>query len=161
MRQYLVIAHQTLGGSELREHLRRLRDEDPSTRFHVIVPAMKAIGLSDGEAQTVARRALEQMLEQLKGMELQASGEVGNSNPVFAAARVLRRKDEGPISGIVLSTLPQGISRWLGADVPHRLARAYPDVPITHIVAKESLPVDELDRPTPPTEPGGPSMAVH
>lgn len=161
MRQYLVVAHQTLGGAELKEHLRSLRDEDPATRFHVVVPSIQAIGWSDGEAQKVAERALAKMLDELRSEGLEATGEVGNSNPVFAVARVLRREADGAFAGIVLSTQPQGVSRWLGVDVPRRMARAYPKVPITHIVAEEPLPIDELARPTPPTEPGGPSMAAH
>ena len=38
MNRYLVIGHRTLGGAHLFDHLKQLRGEDPSCRFHVVVP---------------------------------------------------------------------------------------------------------------------------
>jgi hypothetical protein len=36
--------------------------------------------------------------------------------------------------GIILSTLPPGVSRWLKLDLPHRVERDF-GVPVTHVVA--------------------------
>jgi hypothetical protein len=36
---------------------------------------------------------------------------------------------------IVVSTLPQPISKWLAMDLPHRLHRRF-DLPVTTVVAK-------------------------
>jgi hypothetical protein len=37
---------------------------------------------------------------------------------------------------IIVSTLPPGISFWLGRGVPQRIAREHPHVPVTHVVAE-------------------------
>jgi hypothetical protein len=35
---------------------------------------------------------------------------------------------------IIVSTLPHGPSRWLVGDVPKRLAKAFPDIPVHHVL---------------------------
>jgi hypothetical protein len=49
---------------------------------------------------------------------LEATGEVGYRDPVEAARDA---PPSHPLDEIILSTLPTGISRWLGQDVPSRL----------------------------------------
>jgi hypothetical protein len=39
-----------------------------------------------------------------------------------------------PWDGIIVSTLPPGISRWLGLDAVSRIRREF-DLPVTHLVA--------------------------
>ncbi len=36
---------------------------------------------------------------------------------------------------IIISTLPSGISRWLGMDLPHRVERQF-KLPVTTVIAK-------------------------
>ena len=47
-----------------------------------------------------------------------ADGEVGDRDPVAAVRDAIRGRE---IDEVVLSTLPPGISRWLGQDIPSKL----------------------------------------
>lgn len=140
MRRYLVVAHKTLGGATLMEHLHHLREEDPYCHFHLLVPEQRPSNRawSDGEARAAANRKLDEMLEVMASMRMGATGEVGDANPVYAVGAVLRREGRSAYTGIVLSTLPRGISRWWLLDVPRRMRTAYPDVPLTHLVTEEA-----------------------
>jgi hypothetical protein len=60
------------------------------------------------------------------------TGEVGDANPVYAVQTVRNRGER--IDEIVLSTLPPGPSRWLKADVPSRMTKAFPGVPVFHVI---------------------------
>lgn len=140
MRRYLVVAHKTLGGAHLVEHLRELRSEHPGCRFHLVVPEHHPDHRwSEGEVHATAARTLDEMLERLASMGLGATGEVGDVNPVYAVGVVLRREGAHAFDGIVLSTLPHGISRWWRFDVPRRMHQAYPELPMTHLVSDEAL----------------------
>ena len=140
MRRYLVVAHKTLGGEHLVEHLRQLRAEHPGCRFHVIVPEHHPDhNWTDSEVRVAAQGRLDEMLERFASMGIGATGEVGDANPVYAVGVVLRREGQLAYDGIVLSTLPRGISRWWRFDVPRRMADAYPRVPLTHLVSEEAL----------------------
>jgi hypothetical protein len=141
MRRYLVVAHRTLGGAHLFEHLHQLRVQDPFCQFHLLVPRYYPPGLSwtEGQANAAAQARLDEMLDLMAASGMGATGEVGDTNPVYAIGDTLRREGTGNFSGIVLSTLPRGISRWWKFDVPRRVAQHFPMLPLTHLVAAESL----------------------
>jgi hypothetical protein len=137
MRRYLIVAHKTLGGDHLIEHVRSLREEGPC-RFLLLVPVEHPLGhaWSDGEVAAAARRKLQEGLDRFHDEGIIADGEIGDANPVFAVSNVMRREGRDAFTGIVLSTLPPGPSRWLHWDVPSRMQRDNPKVPVTHIVAE-------------------------
>ncbi len=138
MRRYIVVAHKTLGGAHLLEHLHLLREEDPYCTFHLVVPEHHPFsGWDDHLARTRAREVLDEMLTRLASMRIGATGEVGDANPVFAVNNTLLREGRDAFTGIVLSTLPKGISRWWLFDVPKRMANEFRWLPITHLVADE------------------------
>lgn len=139
MRRYLVVAHRTLGGAHLVEHLHDLRLEDPYCRFHLIVPEYHPNDhpWTESEVVATARARLDSTMENMAAMGIGATGEVGDSNPVYAIGVTLRREGRSSFSGIILSTLPRRASRWW--QVPRRVAREYPDLPLTHLVAEDSL----------------------
>ena len=141
MRRYLVVAHRTLGGAHLVEELHRLRDADPYCTFHLIVPEYHPTsrGWDDHEVHAAAVRTLDEMLERLAEMRIGATGEVGDSNPVYAVGATLRREGRDAFAGIIISTLPKGVSRWWLLDVPQRMANEYPHLKVTHLVADEAL----------------------
>src|SRR5262245_17780059 len=141
MRRYLIVAHRTLGGAHLLEEVHRLREADPYCTFHLIVPEYHPTNRTwtDHEVQKAAKATLDEMLERLAEMRIGATGEVGDSNPIYAVGSVLRRQGDDTFAGIILSTLPKGISRWWLLDVPRRMANEYPNIPVTHLVAEESL----------------------
>lgn len=149
-RRYLVVANQTLGGDELGDRIRALLDQGPC-RFFVLVPATHpadyptgaltyagtlagaddhAAEGDDGAAQ--ARWRLRQSIESLRSLGADVHGEIGSSDPFTAVQELLRRErfDE-----IILSTLPSGLSRWLGMDLPRRLERHF-NLPVTTITAQ-------------------------
>ena len=141
MRRYLVVAHKTMGGAHLMEHLHLLRVQDPYCRFHLVVPEHHPHDhtWSEGEVQAAARQTLDEMLERMAEMGMGATGETGDSNPIYAVGVVLRREGRGAFDGIVLSTLPRGISRWWRFDVPRRMRHDFPTLPTTHLVSEEAL----------------------
>jgi len=141
MRRYLVVAHRTLGGAHLVEELHRRRDADPYCTFHLIVPEYHPTtrGWADDEVHAAALRTLDEMLERLAEMRIGATGEVGDSNPVYAVGATLRREGRDAFAGIIISTLPKGISRWWLLDVPQRMANEYPHLTVSHLVADEAL----------------------
>jgi nucleotide-binding universal stress UspA family protein len=135
MRRCLVVANQTLGGEHLLELLRE-RVAAGACSFHVVVPATpphRHATWTEGEAVALARRRLDDALARLRELGAEADGEVGDPNPVEAIEDVLN-VDAG-FDEIILSTLPPGISRWLHADVPHRVARRF-SVPLTHVIVE-------------------------
>jgi GABA permease len=141
MRRYLVVAHRTLGGAHLMEHLHRLREEDPYCRFHLVVPRHHASTGPTFETDQVAaaRAVLEEVLDQMAAMGMGATGAVGDANPVLAVDDAIRREGESNITGIIVSTLPQSTSAWLRGAVPDRIAKSFPLLPVTHVVAEEAV----------------------
>jgi GABA permease len=135
MRHYLVVANQTLGGQPLADKVKDLMAAGPC-RFHVVVPATHPrhhMTWTEGEATAIARGRLEAAITRLRGMGAEVDGEVGDARPVDAVGDAIR---SGPrFDAIVLSTLPPGLSRWLGQDLPHRLERNF-GLPVIHLVGE-------------------------
>lgn len=136
MRRYLVVANRTLAGDHLMELLRE-RAADGDCELHVLVPATPDPSgwvHDEGSDHALAAGRLEQAIERFEELGVPVTGEVGDPRPVDAIMDLLRRDrfDE-----IVLSTLPAGVSRWLGMDLVSRVERAV-DVPVTHVTPESS-----------------------
>jgi len=139
MRSYLVVGNQTLAGPELAAALAERIAAGPSS-FHVVVPATPVGGgltWDEDQAHAAAQARLEATIAHIKGLGAEASGEVGHRDPVEAARDAIRGH---PVDEVILSTLPAGISRWLGQDAPSRLKGAVA-VPVVVVTAKP-LPVE-------------------
>jgi hypothetical protein len=133
MRRYLVVANQTLVGDHLAEHVRACLGEGPCF-FYLLVPASPATGaLTSAEEDDVAAagRRLAEALDRFRELGGEAEGEIGDERPIDAIRDVLRRES---FDEIILSTLPPGISRWLGMDLVSRVERAVA-IPVLHITA--------------------------
>ena len=148
MKHYLVVANQTLGGDRLMEEVRRRIAEGPCS-FSVVVPNTRQPDLvpsvvgwlvpspggasasddDDQGATQLAQARLHQALNQLRAEGVQAHGELGDPDPLNAIADALAGQQ---FDEIIISTLPSGISRWLGMDLPHRAAQKF-RVPVTTI----------------------------
>ncbi len=152
MRRYLVVANQTLCGAELSEEIRK-RLEGP-TYFYVVVPNTRAMDYyslaaagghvpmpavftecapaADEQATAQAQQRLDQLLTRLEELGAKAEGELGHANPLKAIDDALasRQFDE-----MILSTLPQPISRWLRMDLPHQVQR-HCGLPVVTITAR-------------------------
>jgi hypothetical protein len=133
MPAYLIVANQTLASPTLGAAVaERIGAGDAS--FHVVVPAtptQHGLTWDEAEARTAAELRLEHVLARLRDLGAEATGEVGSADPVAAVGDALRSH---PADEIILSTLPPGISRWLGLDVPSRLKTAT-TVPVTVVTA--------------------------
>jgi hypothetical protein len=133
--RFLVVAHQTAESGELVHAVRAAADNETGAEFVLLIPATPVKHLAtwtQGESRAVAterasaaRRSLEEA-----GVNV-VEARVGDADPYRAIIDTLNveRFDE-----VIVSTLPQGISRWLGADLINRLERTI-DVPLTHVVA--------------------------
>jgi hypothetical protein len=86
----------------------------------------------DHRATLIAQSRLHQALTQLKAEGLDARGELGDPDPLTAIgdALALEAFDE-----IIISTLPSGISHWLGMDLPSRAERKF-KLPVATITAR-------------------------
>ena len=93
MRSYLIVGNQTLMGPELDAAIAaRVVPGDPPD-LYVVVPATPRPGAftwNEDEATADAQGRLDAMLEHLKGLGLNATGEVGYRDPVEAARDALR-----------------------------------------------------------------------
>jgi len=120
MRSYLVVGNQTLESSTLAAAIAE-RAGQGATTFHVVVPATpikRGLTWDEDEAREVARERLEAMLARLRALAVEVTGEIGAPDPIQAVEDAIRGRE---VDEILLSTLPPGISRWLGQDVPTRL----------------------------------------
>jgi hypothetical protein len=136
MRTYLVVAHRTLIGPALLDHLRTL-GQPGACRLHLVVPVRHPADhvWTEGEVEAVARARLEEGLAAFRAAGFEVSGEVGDANPVYAVTTALRNASM-PCDGVIVSTLPAGVSRWLHLDVVSRLRREI-DLPVTHVESRE------------------------
>lgn len=129
----LVVANETVGGSELRE---LLRSKAAGMREEVLVvcPALNSklrTWTSDEDgARSAAQARLDASLARLREEGLAARGEIGDGDPLQALEDALRTF---PADEIVISTHPPGRSNWLEAGVVAQAEQRY-DVPVTHVV---------------------------
>ncbi|HZQ28711.1 MAG TPA: hypothetical protein VFA94_13525 [Acidimicrobiales bacterium] len=136
--RYLVVANRTLLGEHLTERLVQCVREGPST-FHLLVPASHTpdgLVYTRGAAHADAESRLTRAVAALHQRGMEATGEVGDPDPVSAVRDVLNRGEE--FDEIILSTFPPGPSRWLHQDVLHRLSKI--GMPVTHVTA-DRVPV--------------------
>src|SRR5262245_41812653 len=136
MRRYLVVAHQTLGSTELLEAMRQQLDQGPCV-FHLVVPEYhggSGLTWTEGQVRADAARHLEEARARFTAHGLPVTGEVGGASPVDAVTDVLRRHGRETYDGIIVSTLPQSVSKWLRLDAPTRIQRTT-GLDVIHVVA--------------------------
>jgi hypothetical protein len=119
----LVIGSETVVGEPLLAAVRRRAEQSPS-EFTVVVPA----------DPPGAERRMQRSVAQLQAAGVDASGHVGDPDPVSAAVNTVHdeRVDE-----IIVSTFPQASSGWLRRDVIERI-RKETKLPVTHVVVEQA-----------------------
>src|SRR5207248_904830 len=129
-RQVLVVANVTAGSQALLNTLRERAEREP-TGVHLIAPAS-----ASREGREAARQTLDEALAQLRSAGLEADGAIGPADPLTATVEAWdpRRFDE-----IIVSTLPMGVSKWLRAGLPERIARQT-GAPVAHVVSEPGRP---------------------
>jgi GABA permease len=129
----LVVANETVGGPELLSEIRS-RSVGRKTLVLVVCPALNSPlrhWVSDeDEARAAATGRLDRSLASMRGAGIDATGEIGDGDPIQAIEDALRtfRPDE-----LIVSTHPSGRSHWLERGVVEK-ARERFALPVTHVV---------------------------
>ena len=140
MRRYLVVAHQTLASRELLEAMKTKMEEEDTT-FHLLVPIYHGepgLTWTEGHDRAVARRRLDEAQQRMTAEGVAVAGEVGGDSPVDSVDEVLRREGPQNFAGIIVSTLPRNVSKWLKLDVPSRIQRKT-TLPVDHIIGQRAV----------------------
>lgn len=135
MRRYLVVAHQTLSSPALLRELKSRAAPEEAT-FHLVVPTYHGepgLTWTEGHDRQIALRHLDEALARLTTAGLTTTGEVGSASPVDSVTDVLRRDGADAFDEIIVSTLPQTVSKWLKIDAPSRIERAT-KLPVHHVI---------------------------
>jgi hypothetical protein len=132
-RRVLVIANETVAGDELLEAIRALAAKAP-TRVLVVCPALNSpvrhwVSDEDAAREAAAGR-LEASLAAMRAAGIDATGEIGDGDPLQAIADALRTfaPDE-----LVISTHPAGRSHWLERGVVEGAHERFA-LPVRHVV---------------------------
>jgi hypothetical protein len=136
MRSYLIVANQTLTSQSLTDAI-KARLADGPVKMHVVVPLSpidRRLTWDETESRSVAQARLDEVVTRLRAMGAEADGEVGDRDPVLAVRDALRSRE---VDEVIVSTLPKGMSRWLGEDVPSRLRDSVP-VPVTVVTQEDA-----------------------
>ena len=122
----LVIANVTANSPELVAALRARLEKGPMVAT-LLMPATKNGYAGKEEAQG----RLDAVLAQWREAGLSAQGVVGDPDPAVA---VQETWDPRNFDEVVVSTLPGATSRWLQADLPHRVQQIT-GCDVTHVEA--------------------------
>lgn len=129
-RNVLVVANVTAASDELLTALKRRASKDPAV-FTLIVPATPF-----GGGREAAQAKVSEAVRQLRDAGLEATGEIGDGDPLVA---VSEKWDPKQYDEIIVCTLPMAFSKWLHAGLPERIAKLT-GAPCTHVVAKPPKP---------------------
>ena len=143
-RRILVIANETVGGRALLSEIKQ-RAAGARTSVRVVTPALnspvKHWTSDEDEARAAAQQRLDRSLAAIRSAGIEATGEVGDGDPLQAIEDALRTfaPDE-----LIISTHPEGRSHWLERGVVSS-ARERFALPVTHVVVDLDA---ELKSPT-------------
>ena len=125
----LVVANRTAATPTLIRRVRR-RAQQGDCRFTLLVPR-PTWDPETGEAEETLALALPLLIDAV-GADVQ--GRVGESDPYEAVERLLEREQ---FDEIILSTLPERVSRWLRRDLPRRFEEF--GLPVDVVTAPHAL----------------------
>jgi hypothetical protein len=124
----LVIANRTVDSDEIRDAIVNRAVAGP-VEITLIAPASSGVGsMRERRAATALR--LDRAVQGLRDVGVPVEGVVGDPDPMLAVQDAWdpRRYDE-----VIVATLPTGVSRWMAADLPHRVER-FTGARVTHVV---------------------------
>ena len=124
----LVVAYRTAATPRLLDAIRR-RTQAGGCRVTLLVP--RPYWDPDTEEAEVVVELAVPLIEEAAGRSVEAV--IGDSDPVLAVRELLARTE---VDEVIVSTLPERVSRWLRRDVPARL-RAL-GLPVTVVTAEQS-----------------------
>jgi hypothetical protein len=123
----LVVANQTVAGGALVAKLRQLAEQGPR-RFIIVVPQDHG----QGTAVRAARERLAQLLASLEQDGIVAAGMIGDPDPYDATMNAVQFFH---ISEIVISTLPEGTSKWVADKLVDRVKKVT-NRPVEHVESR-------------------------
>jgi hypothetical protein len=135
MMRYLVVANQTAAGPTLKRTIRSIMDQGPC-RFTLLVPTTHPrhqATWTEGSAMEVARRHMDAALASLQETGADIEGVVGDANPYTAICDAL---SEQRYDGVVISTFPPGVSRWIRMDLESRVRSRF-DIPVRMVFSEK------------------------
>lgn len=131
-KRLLVLANETIAGKRLHEEIADLAAGGAEVK--VVAPALASrlkYVFSDVDGPRAdARERLEASLAQLTESGIEATGEIGDANPVRAFEDAVLDFDP---DCVVISTHPAGRSNWLESKVVDKI-RERTSIPVTHVV---------------------------
>jgi hypothetical protein len=127
-RSVLIIANRTAATPGLLQEVRR-RAAERATRFTLLVP--RPFWDPDTEESAITLELAIPLLEEAARGRVE--GLIGDLDPVRAVESALA---DASYDEIILSTLPERVSRWLHMDLPTRLHRF--DLPVTVVTARKA-----------------------
>ena len=134
MRASLIVANQSLASSTLADAVAERLAAGP-VRFHIVVPATPVShGLTWDEGEAVSGRPGAASTRPSSACGTSARPRPGRSAARTRSPRPAMPSAPATFDEVILSTLPPGISRWLGQDVPTRLRNAV-TIPVTVVVS--------------------------
>ena len=132
-RKVLVVANRTAESPELL-HVMRQRAAEGAVGFTLVVPVTAhgmtwATDMNAGGAE--AEQHLTAALGGMRRAGLSVDGRLGDPDPIAAVQDAV---NFDTFDEVIVSTLPHGISRWLGLDLPRRVERST-GLPVRHVTA--------------------------
>ena len=126
-KQVLIVAYRTAATIPLRDAVRMRAQREPS-EFTLLVPRDPV----DAPGTESPERALEialPLIEDAAGAPVE--GRLGDPDPFLAIREITSQRQ---FDEVIISTLPERMSRWLRRDLPRRV-RDEIDLPVTEVVA--------------------------
>src|SRR5436309_10781084 len=126
----LVVANETLGGSELLEAVRQRAADD--VRFVLCVPQNRpraGLVIYDDAVFDAAQARVDLALGFVHAEGIRAIGEVGDPDPYTATMDAAREYNPDEI---IISTYPETRSGWLRRDLIDRIRQAS-GIPVEHV----------------------------
>ena len=130
----LVVANETLVGTELVDAVRRRAEQGP-IRVAVVVPVTQpreGYVVYRDTRRAAAGRRLDRTLEALRAGGIPAHGNVFDDEPLTAVKDVLASEE---IDEIIVSTHPETTSGWLRKNLVDEIRKAAGGRPVEHVVS--------------------------
>ncbi len=137
MKEVLVVANRTLGGSKLLDAV-RARASSGEVRFRLVVPQSKpsaGLVIYDEAVRESAQVRVDLAVAAVSAEGIDGSGEVGDPDPFLATMDAVAHHRP---SEIIVSTYPATHSGWLRRDLIERIRNAS-GLPVEHIVTDPEL----------------------
>lgn len=139
-REVLLVANTTATSPGLTRRVEALMAQTP-TRFTILVPASlvsedRTLTWEESEVWQRAEAQMNSAVEHFRALGAEIEGVVGDADPMNAVRDLLLTRS---FELLVVSTLPERSSPWLGASLPERLSRET-GLRVIHVLNEDLAP---------------------